>query len=298
MVHHRACQLPRRRGSMSTIPTRITETAFECHIRPHLRTAKRGFVSQIPLFKIFNYILYWLHTGCQWSQLPIDPDPDQPTNAELSYHAVYYHYRKWSRDGSLKHIWQHSIQLVQADLDVSVLNLDGSHTLAKKGGESVAYQGRKKAKTSNILPLADANGYVVATTGIVAGNHHDAFDLKPHLQAAFRSLKQVGVSIQDSFFNADCAFDTRDARKTCFNYGLRPNIPENKRGCKTPKRGRPRLFDPSVYKQRFVAERTFAWIDKFKRLFMRFERKDTYFLGGHYIAFTMINLRHLLQKFQ
>lgn len=22
-----------------------------------------------------NYILYWLHTGCQWERLPIDTDP-------------------------------------------------------------------------------------------------------------------------------------------------------------------------------------------------------------------------------
>ena len=39
------------------------------------------------------------------------------------------------------------------DLDLSEVNFDGSHSLAKKGGESVAYQGRKKAKTTNILPL-------------------------------------------------------------------------------------------------------------------------------------------------
>ena len=38
-------------------------------------------------------------------------------------------------------------------LDLSQLNLDGMHTLAKKGGEQVAYQERKKAKTSNILPI-------------------------------------------------------------------------------------------------------------------------------------------------
>lgn len=283
---------------MSTIPTSIPETAFDCHIRPYLRTAKRGFVSQIPLFKIFNYILYWLHTGCQWSQLPIDHDRVNPDKLEVSYHAVYYHYRKWSRDGSLQQVWQHSLQLLHADLDLSVLNLDGTHTLAKKGGESVAYQRRKKAKTSNILPITDANGYIIATTGIIAGNHHDAFDLTQHLQTAFRSLKRQGFCLRGAVFNADSAFDTRAARKVCFNYGLRPNMPENKRARKKPKRGRPRLFDPQVDKQRFVAERTFAWVDKFKRLLIRFERKDAYFLAGHYLAFAMINLRHQLGKFQ
>jgi len=61
---------------------------------------------------------------------------------------------------------------------------------------------------------------------------------------------------------------------------------ENKRNRKKPKRGRKRLFNTEVYKRRFVAERSFAWIDKFKRLLIRFEAKDAYFLAGHYIAFA------------
>lgn len=61
---------------MSTIPTSLTENQFDEHIRPYISTAKRGFECQIPLYKVFNYILYRLHTGCQWAQLPIDPDKD------------------------------------------------------------------------------------------------------------------------------------------------------------------------------------------------------------------------------
>ena len=91
-----------------------------------------------------------------------------------------------SGQGSLERVWHLSILSVQDDLDLSELNLDGSHSIAKKGGQSVAYQGRKKAKTSNILPIMEGNGYIVASTGIVAGNHHDACDLKAHLQGAFK----------------------------------------------------------------------------------------------------------------
>jgi transposase len=56
---------------MSTIPTRVTQEQFETHILPYLRTAQRGFSSKTPLHKIFNLILYRLHTGCQWEQLPV-----------------------------------------------------------------------------------------------------------------------------------------------------------------------------------------------------------------------------------
>jgi transposase len=193
----------------------------------------------------------------------------------------------------LERVWQHSIEVVKDDLDLTQLNLDGSHAIAKKGGEAVAYQGRKKAKTSNILPITDGKGFVLASPGIVAGNHNDSFNLKPHLQVAFKSMKRLGVVIRGAYFNADAAFDTRDARRTCFNHGLRPNIPENKRNRKASKRGRKRLFNAAIYKRRFTSERSFAWIDKFRALLIRFDRKEAHFLGSHHIAFALINLRHV-----
>ena len=123
-------------------------------------------------------------------------------------------------------------------MDLSALNLDSSHAIAKKGSKSVVYQGRKKAKTSNILPLSDGNGFIITSTDIIAGNHNDAFQLKYHLQIMFKQIKQMVPDVNRAYFNAD--------------------------------------------------------IDKFKRLLIRFERKDIYFLAGHYIAFAMINLRHIL----
>lgn len=281
---------------MSTIPVSLTEKQFNEHIRPYISVAKRGYESQIPLYKIFNYILYRLHTGCQWERLPIDPDPEDAEKKEISYHAVYYHFCKWSRDGSLERAWQGSIMTITNELNLSELNLDGSHTIAKKGGESVAYQGRKKAKTTNILPITDAQGYIIASTGLLAGNHNDAYNLKPHLQAAFKSIKCLGLNIAGAYFNGDKAFDTQAARKTCFNHGLIPNIDENKRNRKRSKRGRKRLFNPEVYKRRFTSERSFAWIDKFRALLLRFDRRDAYFLGAHFIAFTMINLRNVFAQ--
>lgn len=281
---------------MSPIPTSLTDKEFDQHVRPYVSVAKRGFECSIPLYKVFNYILYRLHTGCQWEMLSIEPDPDDPRKKEIGWHAIYHHFRKWSKDGSLEKVWQGSIMTIETDLNLSELNLDGSHAIAKKGGQSVAYQGRKKAKTTNILPITDGDGFIIATTGLIAGNHNDAYKLKAHLQTAFKSMKRLGLNIQDAFFNAHKAFDTKDARKTCFNHGVVPNMDENKRNRKTTKRGRKRLFDSEVYKRRFTCERTFAWIDKFKALLIRFERKDVYFLGAHFIAFAMINLRHVIHS--
>jgi hypothetical protein len=145
-----------------------------------------------------------------------------------------------------------------------------------------------------VLPITDKNGYILSSTDIIAGYHNDAFNLKPHLQSAFKDIKQMGLDIEGAYFNADSAFDTKDARKTCFNHSVIPNIAENKRNRKRRKPGPKRLFDQGVYKHRFSSERSFAWVDKFKRLLIRFERKDVYFFGLHCIAFAIINLRHLI----
>jgi hypothetical protein len=58
---------------MSEIPIRVTEEQFARFFDPYLSQAARGFVCQIPRYKLFNYILYWLHTGCQWDEIPIEP---------------------------------------------------------------------------------------------------------------------------------------------------------------------------------------------------------------------------------
>jgi len=110
----------------------------------------------------------------------------------------------------------------EADLNLSELNPDGSHVIVKKGSESVTYQRRKKVKTTNILPISDGHGFMIATTGLIAGNHNDAYNLKAHIQANFKSLKRLALDFQGAYFNADKAFDTKDARKTCFNLSLIP----------------------------------------------------------------------------
>ena len=57
--------------------------------------------------------------------------------------------------------------------------------------------------------------------------------------------------------------------------------------------GRKRFFNPQAYKHRFSSERTFAWIDKFRALLIRVYRKDTRFMGAHFVAFSMVNSRHV-----
>jgi transposase len=72
---------------------------------------------------------------------------------------------------------------------------------------------------------------------------------------------------------------------------LIPNIPENPRNRKHPKRGRKRRFNAAIHTLRLRVERTFAWEDKFKRLLLRFEHLQRRHYGMKVLAYTLINVR-------
>jgi transposase len=99
------------------------------------------------------------------------------------------------------------------------------------------------------------------------------------LKALKQVAKQVGLDLRGAYLNLDGGFDATHNRKCIFNAGLIPNIPENRRNRKRPKRGRKRLFNAAIHALRVHVERTFAWEDKFKRLLLRFERIQQWHYG-------------------
>lgn len=42
----------------------------------------------------------------------------RPDKKEISHHAIYPHYRKWSRDGSLERVFQHNIVSIREKIDI------------------------------------------------------------------------------------------------------------------------------------------------------------------------------------
>lgn len=115
------------------IPTELTEKEFNEFVFPHLKTGKRGPRPKIALYKIFNYILYVIHTGCQWYKLPIEKTADG--KPEISYTRVFKHFQAWLKKGCFEHLFEASVERLAQNklLDPSVLHGDGSTTAAKKG---------------------------------------------------------------------------------------------------------------------------------------------------------------------
>jgi hypothetical protein len=109
--------------------------------------------------------------------------------------------------------------------------------------------------------------------------------------------RAIGADLRGSTVSLDGVYDCRDNRRAIFNRGMTPNIPENPRGRKTPKRGRKQHFDPAIFEERFrTIERVFAWEDKFRRLLLRFERISDVHYALKTLAYSMINLRHYCQN--
>ncbi len=279
------------------IPTHLTLEQFEAFVLPHLHTGSRGPQPKLALHAIFNYILKLLYLGCQWKELPIEKDKEgQP---EIHYSRIYRAFRRFETHGCFDAIFTGSVvQLHQNGyLDISVIHGDGTTTAAKKGGDNLGFSGHKHMKGDKVVAFCDRHCNVIAPFVTAPGNRHESPLLSEALSNVRLIAQTIGLELSDTTISLDSAYDSRENRKAIFNRGMTPNIPENRRGRKTPKRGRKRLFKAAIYRERFFTiERVFAWEDKFRRLLLRFERISRLHYALKSLAYTMINLRHFCKS--
>ena len=277
-----------------TIPVSLTADQFERFVLPCLSMPKRGPKCKIGYHKLFNYVLKVLYTGMQWKELPIALQDGVP---EIHYTSVYKRFAVWSEDGSIARLFEVSVkELHDAGLlDVSVLNGDGTNTVAKKGGDGIGFSGYKHQTGEKIMSIVERQGYVLAPCPVASVNVNDGILLPDSLNELMRISRDIGFSVNGSVMNLDGVFDSKRNRKLIFNRHMVPNIPENKRNRKKTKPGPKRFFDAAVHQLRLAVERTFAWEDKFKRLLLRFERIQSRHLSFKLIAYALINLRAFCQ---
>jgi transposase len=275
------------------IPTNLTLEEFNEFVLPHLPKGSRGPQPKLSLHAIFNYILKLLYLGCQWKELPIKTGQDGLP--EIHYTRIYRAFRRFQVQGCFDALFAGSVFLLHQNqsLDISVIHGDGTTTAAKKGGDNLGFSGHKHFKGDKVVAVCDRNCNVIAPFIAASGNRNESPLLKKVLPKVTRIAKQVGLDLRHTIFSWDGVYDSRANRKAIFNRGMVPNIPENRRGRKTPKRGRKPIFDPAIFQERFrTIERVFAWEDKFRRLLLRFERISELHYALKSLAYTMINLRH------
>lgn len=275
------------------IPTHLTVEQFEDFVLPHLHTGSRGPQPKLSLHVIFNYILKRLYLGCQWKELPIEKDRDG--KPEIHYTRIYRAFRRFETHSCFDAIFEGSVSRLDQEghLDISVIHGDGTTTAAKKGGDNLGFSGHKHLKGDKVVAFCDRNCNVIAPFVAAPGNRHESLLLRKALPPLTRIAQKVGLELENTIVSLDSAYDSRANRKAIFNRGMVPNIPENPRNRKTPKRGRKPFFQPALYQERFFTiERVFAWEDKFRCLLLRFERLSKLHYALKSLAYTMINLRH------
>ena len=72
--------------------------------------------------------------------------------------------------------------------------------------------------------------------------------------------------------------------------GLVPNLAQNRRNRKRAKSRPKRFFDAEAYSKRFVVARTFGWLDSFKALLVRYEKRLDHWQELAYLAACLINI--------
>jgi hypothetical protein len=112
------------------LPIKVNRRDFNKYISPCLSKSHHGPAPKISYYKIFNYILYVLHTGIQWREL-------KTCRNEIHWSNVYRHHNRWSKDGSYENLFETSIRWLNEKnkLDLSILHGDGSNVVAKKGAK-------------------------------------------------------------------------------------------------------------------------------------------------------------------
>ena len=115
------------------LPTVLREDEFNEFVLPHLKKGTRGPSKKISFFKLFNYILKLMHTGCQWEQIPIDKNKDGMP--EIHYTNIYNAFKFWVKHGCFDKIFEASVaRLFKAGmLNTGIVHGDGTSTTAKKG---------------------------------------------------------------------------------------------------------------------------------------------------------------------
>ncbi|TKS96367.1 IS5 family transposase [Streptomyces lasalocidi] len=222
-------------------------------------------------------ILFVLHSGIQWEYLP----------QELGFGSGMTCWRRlaaWNEAG----VWDQLHQLLlnklrsKNQLDWSRAVIDSSHqsgSARPKSGPSPVDRARPGSKHHI---LTDGQGIPLAVS-LTGGNRNDVTQLLPLLDKIPAVAGVVGRPRRrpDMLF-ADRGYDHDKYRWLLRKRGIRPVIAE---------RGQPHGTGLGTF--RWVVERTISWLHGFRRLRIRWERRDDIheaFLG---LAVCLITHRHV-----
>jgi transposase len=226
------------------------------------------------LREVFNGLRYIIKTGAAWRMLPHDLPP---------WEAVYQQAQRWIKAGVFEAIVDDLRMLLRLEVgrkeDPSAIILD-SRTLqsSPESGARAGYDGAKKRKGSKVHMAVDTLGNLLALHVTPANEQERA-----QVAELARQVQDItGDGVELAF--VDQGYTGEQAQNDAAEYGICLEVvklPEAKRGF-------------VLLPRRWVVERSFAWLARFRRLARDYERLPETLAGLHYLAFAVLLLSRLM----
>ncbi len=224
------------------------------------------------LRELFNALRYVVKTGCQWRFLPHDFPP---------WTAVYQQARRWNDARAFEaaaHDLRQLLRLAQernAQPTAAILDGRTLQSTPESGGRA-GFDGHKKKRGSKVHLAVDTLGHVLALVATPANEQERA-----QVAALAREAQEVcQQSVQVAF--VDQGYTGQEAAQAAEEQGIRLEVvkhTEAKRGF-------------VLLPRRWVVERTFAWLGRFRRLARDYERLDQTLKAWHWVAALALALRN------
>ena len=224
-----------------------------------------------------NGIFYVLCTGCQWNALP---------RCLGAPSTVHDRFQEWQENGTLSGFWQAGLmEYVQTQgVDWHWQAMDGALVKAPLGGGKTGPNPTDRGKSGTKRSvLTDGNGIPFALV-VAPANRHDMklFEATLEAQCIVPPDPSEGASRQ---LCLDRGYDYDEVRQTLEEWGYEGHIP--------PQNDRDLIIHdiPNYRARRWVVERTHSWMNRFRRLLIRWEKKPDNYLAMMQLASAFITFR-------
>jgi transposase len=219
-----------------------------------------------------NALRWLVRTGSPWRLMPHDLPP---------WHAVYDQARRWIAAGCFEAI-VHDLRAVLRiadgrDAGPTAAVID-SRTVQStpESGARAGYDGCKRRKGSKVHMAVDTLGRLLALH-VTPADEQDRAQVATLCEAVREATgESVELVYADQGYTGEEAFDEAASRGMILHV---VKLPEAKKGF-------------VLLPRRWVVERSFGWMARFRRLARDYERLASTLEGLHYVAFSILMLHN------
>lgn len=227
--------------------------------------------------KAMTAIFYILRTGCQWKALP------RSLGASSTVHDRF---QFWCKAGLFLRLWQEG--LCEYDfirgIDWEWQAMDGSHIKAPLGGEATGPSPVDRAKRgTNRHLLTDGNGIPLSVV-VAKANQNDMKLVQETFE--FMVVEQPEpTEDQPQHICLDKGYDYQEVENIVAAWGYTAHI---------RRRGEDEVYRekiPHYRAHRWVVERSHSWLNGFRRMLIRWEKKVENYIALLHFACAWICFR-------